>query len=630
MGLIAKIKRHKTPKSLAKAVYRKLSGQNKRSKKAQSKVNRTPVVKNGENQKPQSASNSELYRILEIENMNRPNSTKDNHCTLEVFNLSRVSAFRGHASFAHPSIADRFEKLMAHVGRALPTFIFASGRGNELHVGLHIDDLQNFSHICEAWFQTKIKWSGKGIKAVHASQNDFAKQVSKSDQISTEIFFGSSISANLVVTFYKSDVDKVTSPNSKNEDFRFIRGDLSRYLAQPGVHYLSDVMGAPTSQAVNFPVDVVYTWVNDEDPDWQEIYFEAKEARQAELAALESDTAEDDEAISINALEGAEQSNDGDMDHDVSFASSEESDTDQSVHQGDTDALSRFKNREELKYSLRSIEQYMPWVRKIFVFSNCAMPKWLTETDNLVWVRHEDVMDSKHLPTFNSHAIESYLHKIPDLSEHFIYFNDDFFVNQAIPVNLFFMPNGMCQSNLEDYGVVNGRQVDTDPDYLNAARNCVELIKRDFGMVPTRLHKHSPYAMSKSVCDAMESRYSDEYEQTRLGQFRSSTDISTASFLFHHFGYATRAVNYSGFRSKLVKNTARNLEADFKMLNEQSTVRTFCLNDGNDSHEDERWNDMICDFLAQRFPLPTRAELGLATAKEQAEILGLESAEPTR
>lgn len=37
----------------------------------------------------------------------------------------------------------------------------------------------------------------------------------------------------------------------------------------------------------------------------------------------------------------------------------------------------RLVQNDELKYSLRSVEKYMPWVNNIYIVSACKMPKWL-------------------------------------------------------------------------------------------------------------------------------------------------------------------------------------------------------------------------------------------------------------
>ena len=59
-------------------------------------------------------------------------------------------------------------------------------------------------------------------------------------------------------------------------------------------------------------------------------------------------------------------------------------------------------------------------------------------------INHSQIIDAKYLPTFNSHVIEANLYKIPDLSEHFIYFNDDVFVARPLMPNHFFENNGLA------------------------------------------------------------------------------------------------------------------------------------------------------------------------------------------
>lgn len=90
-------------------------------------------------------------------------------------------------------------------------------------------------------------------------------------------------------------------------------------------------------------------------------------------------------------------------------------------------ANSRFEDNEELRYSLRSLVRFAPWVRHIFIVTNGQIPYWLNlDNPRISVVTHEEIFPNKsHLPTFSSPAIESHLHRIPDLSDKFLYFNDD-------------------------------------------------------------------------------------------------------------------------------------------------------------------------------------------------------------
>uniref|UniRef100_A0A671KAW7 N-acetylglucosamine-1-phosphotransferase subunits alpha/beta n=1 Tax=Sinocyclocheilus anshuiensis TaxID=1608454 RepID=A0A671KAW7_9TELE len=90
-------------------------------------------------------------------------------------------------------------------------------------------------------------------------------------------------------------------------------------------------------------------------------------------------------------------------------------------------SASRFEDNEELRYSLRSIEKHAPWVRHIFIITNGQIPSWLNlDNPRVSVVTHQDIFQNQtHLPTFSSPAIETHIHRIPGLSQKFIYLNDD-------------------------------------------------------------------------------------------------------------------------------------------------------------------------------------------------------------
>lgn len=106
----------------------------------------------------------------------------------------------------------------------------------------------------------------------------------------------------------------------------------------------------------------------------------------------------------------------------------------------------RFTDCMELKYALRSVRTYLPWIRKIFiVISNTQkLPPWMkTESElsknNIYIIRHAEIFyPSQVQPCYNSQSIESVLHRIPGLAEKFIYFNDDTFAIRNISQKFFF------------------------------------------------------------------------------------------------------------------------------------------------------------------------------------------------
>ena len=89
----------------------------------------------------------------------------------------------------------------------------------------------------------------------------------------------------------------------------------------------------------------------------------------------------------------------------------------------------RYRDYGTLNYWFRMIENHAPWVNKIFLITNGQKPSWLNlEHPKLKFLTHEEFMPYEYLPTFNSASIELNLHRIEDLSENYLYFNDDMYL----------------------------------------------------------------------------------------------------------------------------------------------------------------------------------------------------------
>lgn len=147
---------------------------------------------------------------------------------------------------------------------------------------------------------------------------------------------------------------------------------------------------------IDFPIDAVYTWVDGADPQW----VESKRRLEAQLSGSEYHPEANHEA--------------------------------------------RFESKDELKYSLRSLEYFAPWFNKIFIVTAGQVPSWLNvDHPKIVMIDHKDIFDDPtHLPTFNSNSIISRLHHIPGLNEHFIYLNDDVMFGKPVRPKDFYLPNG--------------------------------------------------------------------------------------------------------------------------------------------------------------------------------------------
>lgn len=103
----------------------------------------------------------------------------------------------------------------------------------------------------------------------------------------------------------------------------------------------------------------------------------------------------------------------------------------------------RFRDYGFLRYWFRGVEKFAPWVRKIHFVTSGQKPEWLdAHHPKIHLVNHRDYIPEEFLPTYNSVVIERYLHRIPGLADHFVYFNDDFYIINRISPERFFR-NGL-------------------------------------------------------------------------------------------------------------------------------------------------------------------------------------------
>lgn len=107
----------------------------------------------------------------------------------------------------------------------------------------------------------------------------------------------------------------------------------------------------------------------------------------------------------------------------------------------------RFRDWDTLRYQLRSIERYMPWIRNIFIVmsvSETQVPEWLNtqhERVHIVW--DWEIVPYEYLPVFNSNVIDLYIPRIDGLSEHYLYTCDDYIILRSLKPEDFFTENGI-------------------------------------------------------------------------------------------------------------------------------------------------------------------------------------------
>ncbi len=110
----------------------------------------------------------------------------------------------------------------------------------------------------------------------------------------------------------------------------------------------------------------------------------------------------------------------------------------------------RFDQVNEIKFTIDSIIKYASFIRNIYIVTDEQTPYFLTKENGTNEYKKVSIIDHKDiftgyeqfLPTFNCRPIETCIYRIPNLAEHFVYFNDDFFlINETKPTD--FYKNGL-------------------------------------------------------------------------------------------------------------------------------------------------------------------------------------------
>lgn len=125
----------------------------------------------------------------------------------------------------------------------------------------------------------------------------------------------------------------------------------------------------------------------------------------------------------------------------------EEHDKYKGIRQTNYNDDAHFRDWNILRYWFRAVEKYAPWVRNIYFVTNGQKPSWLnTEHPKLKHVKHSDFIPEEYLPTFNARTINLNVHRIPGLSEHFVLFDDEMFINGPITPEYYFKDGLPCDA----------------------------------------------------------------------------------------------------------------------------------------------------------------------------------------
>lgn len=277
----------------------------------------------------------------------------------------------------------------------------------------------------------------------------------------------------------------------------------------------------------------------------------------------------------------------------------------------------RFRSIGELRYSLRSLDAYAPWVRRVFLVTNGDAPPWLDlECPNLQVVNHREIFeDTSALPTFNSHAIELNLHRIPGLSPVFLYFNDDLFLGRLARPEDFLSDGGVQNIFFTDWDIPRGK---TDQAHDRAYAFTLRLLDEAYGVKPRKMLAHVPQLYRVDTIEEIRERWKTEIEKTCQRRFRSGED-AVLRILYAYYLLESPAPRRAArkvilpeggdyFYAPISANRARTTETLSRAAG--AKPRFLCLNDevAGDGDAVEGLFGEVREFLERRFPWPSPFE----------------------
>lgn len=312
---------------------------------------------------------------------------------------------------------------------------------------------------------------------------------------------------------------------------------------------------------INFDIDLVYLWVDSNDAKW----FEKKIAYTGEKLNEQSE---------INC-------------------------------QG------RFISNDEIRYSLRSVEQNANWIRNIYIVTDNQHPQWLNlDNPKIHIIDHTAILPTEALPCYNSVIIEHYLYKIPGLAEHFIYANDDMFIAKKIEPSFFFTENGNPIIRLQRY--FGGKFINQLKKRLNIKTNIYRktiensaiLIDNKLGKYYSGTPHHNIDAYLKSEYQfIVEDLFKNEISATNTNHLRQHNDVQR---IIHSYYLLATGKGTKRYVTRKESCRIRLQKKDFMKYITTYNPYLFCLNDTQYATDNDR--ERVAPFLSKLYPLPSSFE----------------------
>lgn len=266
----------------------------------------------------------------------------------------------------------------------------------------------------------------------------------------------------------------------------------------------------------------------------------------------------------------------------------------------------RTADNNELLYSLRSVETHAPWIRKIFIITDEQTPGWLDVSNPRAQIIDlKEIMPSQILPCFNSSLIEKFLYNIPGLAEQFLYANDDMFINKEVTPNDFFTPEGFPIVRLTRKPFRKIRwfwreNICKKPlkNYSATIAIASQLVYEKYGIYYTGMPHHNIDAYLKSDCRRIaQSVLHDEFLSNYKNRMRNNDDIQRIVFSYIALAEKRGALRYVTQTESM--HVMIHKKRHYNRL-EKCHPLFFCMNDSEYATDSDRMTAKA--YLEKCFP----------------------------
>ncbi len=200
----------------------------------------------------------------------------------------------------------------------------------------------------------------------------------------------------------------------------------------------------------------------------------------------------------------------------------------------------RYDQVNEIKFTIDSILKFAPYIRNIFIITDEQAPSFLNKKSTEETYKKVSIIDhtvifagyEEFLPTFNCRPIETCLYRIPNLAEHFIYFNDDFFlINETKPSDFF----------KDGLPVLRGKWLKFDKDILYKKLKKTKAGHKTIQQKAARLagfkkyynFKHTPHPLRKSTFENYFKANEDVLIENIKHKFRNANQFTPQGLANH-------------------------------------------------------------------------------------------------